>query len=207
MSEAVSAMECTSTETRDSNVEKDAIERAAPSCKTQEPCHHFMKRFQLWDEEDWEWVPYDPSSYIPPPPEVQDDYNYFYLNVRWKSPAGIDSQIKSAGSFFNRLHSRTHLCALKVESTFARFFPVRSYPICFYAVSSLIMFCRSYIGDDFFSDDCERSVRSFFKYILELKAKLIEIQNACADKFSPEERLKSAKDAGSKLVEGVTWFH
>ncbi|KAH7912957.1 P-loop containing nucleoside triphosphate hydrolase protein [Hygrophoropsis aurantiaca] len=53
--------------------------------KTEEPGHHFLRRWQRWDERKFIWLPYDPSK-VPPPPPRDDNHNYFYVNVRYVNP-------------------------------------------------------------------------------------------------------------------------
>ncbi|KAH7931154.1 P-loop containing nucleoside triphosphate hydrolase protein [Leucogyrophana mollusca] len=55
--------------------------------KTEEPGHHFLRRWQRWDRRKHAWLPYDPSK-VPPPPPREDEHNYFYVNVRYTDPRG-----------------------------------------------------------------------------------------------------------------------
>ena len=38
------------------------------------------------DSKNFEWLPYDRSSYIPPAPPKEDLNNYFYIDVRYMHP-------------------------------------------------------------------------------------------------------------------------
>lgn len=44
---------------------------------------HYKKRNLIWSYEEYEWMPYDPSEYTPPPPRC-DLENYFYVDARYK---------------------------------------------------------------------------------------------------------------------------
>ncbi|KAK0469251.1 P-loop containing nucleoside triphosphate hydrolase protein [Desarmillaria tabescens] len=54
--------------------------------KTEVPCDRYLKRFQIWDPEDFEYVPYDLSvNESSPTPKEEDHVNYFYLDMRYKN--------------------------------------------------------------------------------------------------------------------------
>ncbi|KAK0469259.1 P-loop containing nucleoside triphosphate hydrolase protein [Desarmillaria tabescens] len=55
--------------------------------KTEIACDRYLKRFQIWDPEEFEYVPYDPSSNAESPsqaaPKEEDKTNYFYIDERY----------------------------------------------------------------------------------------------------------------------------
>ncbi|KAK0205263.1 P-loop containing nucleoside triphosphate hydrolase protein [Desarmillaria ectypa] len=60
-----------------------AAEMAAAELKkkTEVQCEHYLQRHLL--HEGYQWVPYDPSTYVKPKTEREDLDNYFYVNVRY----------------------------------------------------------------------------------------------------------------------------
>lgn len=53
--------------------------------KTEIPCDHYLKRFQIWDLEEFRYVPYDPSANASPPaPKEEDKNKYFYIDTRYE---------------------------------------------------------------------------------------------------------------------------
>ncbi|KAK0451616.1 P-loop containing nucleoside triphosphate hydrolase protein [Armillaria borealis] len=52
--------------------------------KTEIPCDRYLKRFQIWDLEELEYVPYDSSANTSPlAPKEEDKTNYFYIDSRY----------------------------------------------------------------------------------------------------------------------------
>ncbi|PBK82389.1 P-loop containing nucleoside triphosphate hydrolase protein [Armillaria gallica] len=52
--------------------------------KTEIPCDRYLKRFQIWDLEELEYVPYDSSANTSSPaPKEEDKTNYFYIDSRF----------------------------------------------------------------------------------------------------------------------------
>lgn len=39
------------------------------------------------NKKEYKWIPYDPDSYIPPPPPKRDLDNYFHVKVQYQVPA------------------------------------------------------------------------------------------------------------------------
>jgi hypothetical protein len=54
--------------------------------KTQVQHDRYIHRFQLYNKKKQAFLPWDPSSYTPPPPPKEDLHNYFYVNSRYETP-------------------------------------------------------------------------------------------------------------------------
>ena len=53
--------------------------------KTEFPCDRYLRRFQIWDPAELEYVPYDSSANTSPPATKEEDKtNYFYIDSRYK---------------------------------------------------------------------------------------------------------------------------
>ncbi|KIJ69894.1 hypothetical protein HYDPIDRAFT_104554 [Hydnomerulius pinastri MD-312] len=65
--------------------------------KTEEPAHHFLKRWQKWDFIKG-WLPLDPTKIKREPPRA-DLGNYFYMNIRYKE---VTSEPELVISHFSR---------------------------------------------------------------------------------------------------------
>ena len=50
---------------------------------------HYLRRYRIWNNDEYEWLPYDPSK-NPPPVKVEreDISNYFYVELRYKTVEG-----------------------------------------------------------------------------------------------------------------------
>ncbi|KAK0236428.1 P-loop containing nucleoside triphosphate hydrolase protein [Armillaria nabsnona] len=76
----------------------DPAEKDATTTKEEEPkpdkskteivCDRYLRRFQVWDPEELEYVPYDPSGNThnsETTPKKEDETNYFYIDTRYHS--------------------------------------------------------------------------------------------------------------------------
>ncbi|KAG7451615.1 P-loop containing nucleoside triphosphate hydrolase protein [Guyanagaster necrorhizus] len=61
--------------------------------KTEVQCEHYLQRHLLL--KGYEWVPYDPSTYVRPKTEREDLDNYFYVNFRYDRKGADPSLILS----------------------------------------------------------------------------------------------------------------
>ncbi|KAK0194285.1 P-loop containing nucleoside triphosphate hydrolase protein [Armillaria mellea] len=66
----------------------DEKEPEPDKSKTEIACDRYLRRFQVWDPEELEYVPYDPSGNThgsETTPKKEDEANYFYIDTRYQS--------------------------------------------------------------------------------------------------------------------------
>ncbi|KAK7455170.1 hypothetical protein VKT23_011041 [Stygiomarasmius scandens] len=68
--------------------EVEEIEDTTPPPKTQVEHERYIHKFELYDIEKYKYVPWDPTTYTPPPPPKEDLHNYFHVVSRYKTESG-----------------------------------------------------------------------------------------------------------------------
>lgn len=76
--------------TAESSKSSDAASKSEPDkSKTQISYVHYLKRFRVWNANNYKYDPFDPSAYNVSSQVAEDDnYNYFYVEFRYQTPQG-----------------------------------------------------------------------------------------------------------------------
>ncbi|THU97682.1 P-loop containing nucleoside triphosphate hydrolase protein [Dendrothele bispora CBS 962.96] len=71
----------------------EKVEDAKSPPKTQIEYDRYIHKFELYDSDEYKYVPWDPTTYTPPPPPKEDLHNYFHVVSRYDSESSATPQL------------------------------------------------------------------------------------------------------------------
>ncbi|THU94882.1 hypothetical protein K435DRAFT_779208, partial [Dendrothele bispora CBS 962.96] len=71
----------------------EEVEDTESPPKTQIEYDRYIHKFELFDSDKYEYVPWDPTTYNPPPPPKEDLHNYFHVVSRYDSESSVTPKL------------------------------------------------------------------------------------------------------------------
>lgn len=170
--------------------------------KTEIPCDRYLKRFQIWDHEELEYVPYDSSANTSSPaPKEEDKTNYFYIDSRFLTER-CTSNVLSVDCVW-LLYSWSEGLGDKFQQAVACFLAVCPSPSTIWRRHISILVYSVTVGDDFFRSDPEVLVTSFFPKLSVMRKTLATTKSfVLSDKTRTlEEYLRVMKSVGLNEID------
>ncbi|THU79024.1 hypothetical protein K435DRAFT_875975 [Dendrothele bispora CBS 962.96] len=177
----------------------EEVEDTKSPPKTQIEYDRYIHKFELFDSDKYEYVPWDPTTYNPPPPPKEDLHNYFHVVSRYDSESSVTPGLLINNWSETLVRFMRHVVSNNVYQRILLSYTQHS--------------TRTFIGEPFFDSRPEYKVQRFFPKLEQLRAKWNEAKSALSmeSMLSLDEKVALAKALGNphvhqnaELVEQIT---